>query len=185
MTFHGPGQLVGYPILDLNHYKKDLTWYVCALENSIIQFLKESYQLNAHTTENVGVWMERQRKIAAIGKLLLSLKILTLKFFVLGFHCSRWITSHGFSLNLNVDLDWYSHFVPCGLTDKQVTSIYEELKFKNSKTKNDDNFITENFMQYELPSFLETISNNFLSVPMFSLDQVYPELSEEIRRLVK
>ena len=68
MTFHGPGQLVGYPILDLNHYRKDLKWYVSTLEATMIQFLRENFEIHAETTDDVGVWIEKKRKIAAIGK---------------------------------------------------------------------------------------------------------------------
>ena len=68
MTFHGPGQLVCYPILDLRNYKMDLRWYIRALQTSLIDFLKKSCHLETNCTSDVGVWVQHQRKIAAIGK---------------------------------------------------------------------------------------------------------------------
>jgi lipoyl(octanoyl) transferase len=104
VTYHGPGQLVGYPILDLTQYKRDVRWYVCAIEKAIIATLAE-YGLQAeHIDGLTGVWVSGA-KIAAIGV-----------------HISRWITSHGFALNIDTDLTYFQYIVPCGLT-KPVTSL--------------------------------------------------------------
>jgi lipoyl(octanoyl) transferase len=104
VTYHGPGQLVGYPILDLREWKRDVGAYVRALEQSIIDTLAE-YGIEAGRIPKLtGVWVE-DRKIAAIGV-----------------HLSRWVTSHGFALNVSTDLSYFQYIVPCGLT-KPVTSM--------------------------------------------------------------
>jgi len=108
-TFHGPGQLVAYPIVNLNHFQKSINWYMGALEQTLIMTCNK-YGIPAHTTENTGVWIG-DSKIAAIG-----------------IHVSRWVTSHGIALNCNVDLKWFSHFLPCGIERKGVTSISQQLK---------------------------------------------------------
>lgn len=109
ITFHGPGQLIAYPILHLKHFKPSIRWYVCHLEKTIID-LCQQYGLNwAKTTPDTGVWID-DRKICAMGV-----------------HCKRYITSHGLALNCNVDLKWFDHIVPCGLVGKQVTSLTKEL----------------------------------------------------------
>jgi lipoyl(octanoyl) transferase len=104
VTYHGPGQLVGYPILDLNLYKRDVRWYVCAIEKAIIATLAEYGLHGEHIDGLTGVWVSGA-KIAAIGV-----------------HISRWITSHGFALNIDTDLTYFQYIVPCGLT-KPVTSL--------------------------------------------------------------
>ena len=104
MTYHGPGQLVGYPILDLRDWKRDVGAYVRAVEQAIIDTLAE-YGIEAGRIPKLtGVWVG-ERKIAAIGV-----------------HLSRWVTSHGFALNVNTDLSYFQYIVPCGLT-KPVTSM--------------------------------------------------------------
>jgi lipoyl(octanoyl) transferase len=104
VTYHGPGQLVGYPILDLREWKRDVGAYVRALEQSIIDTLAE-YGIEAGRIPKLtGVWVG-ERKIAAIGV-----------------HLSRWVTSHGFALNVSTDLSYFQYIVPCGLT-KPVTSM--------------------------------------------------------------
>jgi lipoate-protein ligase B len=104
VTYHGPGQLVGYPILDLREWKRDVAMYVRALEETLIQALREFGIDGERVAGATGVWAGGA-KIAAIGV-----------------HISRWITSHGFALNLNPDLNYFRYIVPCGLT-KPVTSL--------------------------------------------------------------
>ncbi|XP_050072209.1 putative lipoyltransferase 2, mitochondrial [Anopheles maculipalpis] len=108
ITFHGPGQLVAYPILDLKHFQPSVRWYVCHLERTIIE-LCGRYGLRAQSTADTGVWIEN-RKICAMG-----------------IHASRYITTHGLALNCNIDLSWFRHIVPCGLVGKSVTSLAGEL----------------------------------------------------------
>jgi len=105
ITFHGPGQLVGYPILDLNHYKKSVSWYMRELEQLIIDVLKE-YDINAGRKKGLtGTWV-RDKKIAALGV-----------------RISKWVTMHGFSLNINPDLKYYQGIIPCGISEYGVTSM--------------------------------------------------------------
>ncbi|HET6510853.1 MAG TPA: lipoyl(octanoyl) transferase LipB [Candidatus Kapabacteria bacterium] len=109
VTYHGPGQLVGYPILKLSHFKEDLGWYLRALEESIIVLLA-SYSIEAFRVQGrTGVWVKvgsTEEKICAIG-----------------IKASRWCTMHGFALNVNTDLQYFEHIVPCGIADKNVTSL--------------------------------------------------------------
>eukprot|EP01134_Creolimax_fragrantissima_P002039 CFRG2039T1 len=108
ITFHGPGQLVGYPILDLGNYKKSVRCYVNQLEETMIRSCK-IYDVVGQRTEDTGVWV-KDKKIAALGV-----------------SVSRWITQHGFALNCDVDIKWFSHIVPCGIEGKGVTSLTNEL----------------------------------------------------------
>lgn len=115
ITFHGPGQIVGYPILDLERFYTDIGKYLRNLEEVIIQVLK-TYGIQGDRSQGeTGVWIEagvkgRERKICAIGV-----------------RCSRWITMHGFAFNVNTDLGYFGNIVPCGIQDKQVTSLEKEL----------------------------------------------------------
>ena len=106
ITYHGPGQVVGYPILDLREWKRDVVAYVRALEQVLIDALAEFALAAGRVPGRTGVWIDG-RKIAAIGV-----------------HISRWITSHGFALNLSTDLSYFQYIVPCGLT-APVTSMAE------------------------------------------------------------
>jgi len=104
VTYHGPGQLVGYPILDLREWKRDVGAYVRGIEQVIIDTLADYGITAGRIPKLTGVWVG-ERKIAAIG-----------------IHLSRWVTSHGFALNVNTDLSYFHYIVPCGLT-KPVTSM--------------------------------------------------------------
>ena len=105
ITFHGPGQLVGYPILDLNFYKRSITWYMRELEQLMIDVLKE-YGIEGSTKKGLtGTWV-KDHKIAALGV-----------------RISRWVTMHGFSLNINPDLSYYQDIIPCGIQEYGVTSM--------------------------------------------------------------
>jgi lipoyl(octanoyl) transferase len=106
VTYHGPGQIVGYPIVDLREWKRDVVAYVRALEQVLIDALAEFGIAAGRESGATGVWTG-QGKIAAIGV-----------------HISRWVTSHGFALNVDTDLSYFRYIVPCGLT-KPVTSMRE------------------------------------------------------------
>lgn len=109
ITYHGPGQIVGYPIINLTNWKQDTHKYLRSIEEVIINVLKE-YSLNGTRVEKyTGVWLY-DRKICAIG-----IKV------------SRWITMHGFAFNVNTDLKLFNGIIPCGITDKDVTSFNREL----------------------------------------------------------
>ena len=105
VTYHGPGQIVGYPILDLREWKRDVVEYVRTLEQAIIDSLGEFGIASGRGEGNTGVWVEGKGKVAAIGV-----------------HISRWVTSHGFALNVTTDLNYFQYIVPCGLA-KPVTSM--------------------------------------------------------------
>lgn len=115
ITYHGPGQLVGYPILDLDNFFTDIHKYLRLLEEAIILTLKE-YGLDSGRIDGLtGVWIDHQdeekaRKICAMGV-----------------RCSRWITMHGFAFNINTDLGYFKNIIPCGIDDKAVTSLAYEL----------------------------------------------------------
>ena len=116
VTFHGPQQLVGYPILDLDKFKTDLGWYLRCLEEVIILTMEEYGLDGDRSPGETGVWIDagipgKERKICAMG-----------------IRCSRWITMHGFAFNVNTDLDYFKNIVPCGIANKQVTSLQKELK---------------------------------------------------------
>jgi lipoyl(octanoyl) transferase len=106
VTYHGPGQIVGYPVFDLREWKRDVVAYVRAIEQVIIATLAEFGIAGERDPEATGVWVSG-RKICAIGV-----------------HISRWVTSHGFALNVETDLRYFQYIVPCGLS-KPVTSMRE------------------------------------------------------------
>jgi lipoyl(octanoyl) transferase len=115
ITYHGPGQLVGYPILDLDYFFNDIHLYLRYLEEAIILTLAE-YGLHGDRINGLtGVWLDatdpsKARKICAYGV-----------------RCSRWVTMHGFAFNVNTDLSYFGNIIPCGITDKAVTSMQAEL----------------------------------------------------------
>jgi lipoyl(octanoyl) transferase len=117
ITYHGPGQLVGYPILDLDNFFTDIHLYLRTLEEAIILTLAE-YNIEAGRYPGfTGVWIDadktKARKICAMGV-----------------RCSRWVTMHGFAFNVNTDLNYFKNIVPCGIDDKDVTSMERELGHK-------------------------------------------------------
>ena len=118
VTYHGLQQIVGYPILDLDKFKTDLGWYLRSLEQVIIDVMAEYGLKGERSTGETGVWLEPNdpfmaRKICAMG-----------------IKCSRWITMHGFALNVNTDLSHFEFIVPCGIQGKTVTSLEKELGHK-------------------------------------------------------
>ena len=120
ITFHGPEQVVGYPIFDLEKFGTDIGKYMRNLEEVIICTLAEYGIKGERSTGETGVWIDtdikgRERKIAALGV-----------------RCSRWVTMHGFALNVNTDLSYFNNIVACGIQHKQVTSIEKELGKKIS-----------------------------------------------------
>ncbi|MEX2601506.1 MAG: lipoyl(octanoyl) transferase LipB [Balneolaceae bacterium] len=105
ITYHGPGQIVGYPILNLDRYMTDIHKYLRSLEEVIIRVCG-TYGLQAGRIDGLtGVWVGEQKVCA------------------MGIRCSRWVTMHGFALNVNTDLSYFDHIVPCGIQDKRVTSL--------------------------------------------------------------
>jgi lipoyl(octanoyl) transferase len=118
ITFHGPGQIVGYPILDLEKLYTDIGRYLRNLEEVIIRVMAYYGLRGNRSPGETGVWLDpdlkgRERKICAMGV-----------------RCSRWITMHGFAFNVNTNLDYFNHIVPCGIQHKKVTSLEAELGYK-------------------------------------------------------
>lgn len=114
ITFHGPEQLVGYPILDLEKMYTDIGLYLRNLEEVIIQTLHHYGIVAGRSKGETGVWIDadikgRERKICAMGV-----------------RCSRWVTMHGFAFNINTDLDYFNYIIPCGIQNKAVTSLQKE-----------------------------------------------------------
>jgi lipoyl(octanoyl) transferase len=117
ITFHGLQQIVGYPILDLEKYYTDIGKYLRNLEEVIILTMSEYGIKSGRSKGETGVWIDadipgRERKICAIGV-----------------RCSRWITMHGFAVNINTDLGYFNNIIPCGIENKQVTSMQKELGY--------------------------------------------------------
>lgn len=114
ITYHGPGQIVGYPILDLDHFFTDIHLYLRTLEEAVILTLADYGIAAGRYPGYTGVWLdadnEKARKICALGV-----------------RCSRWVTMHGFAFNVNTDLAYFKNIVPCGIDDKDVTSMEREL----------------------------------------------------------
>ena len=132
ITFHGLQQVVGYPIIDLEKFYTDIGKYLRSLEEVIILTISEYGIKGERSKGETGVWIEpgiagRERKICAMG-----------------IRCSRWITMHGFALNVNTDLSYFSNIIPCGIVNKQVTSIEKEVgnkvNFQEVKEKLKTNF---------------------------------------------
>tara|TARA_B110000438_G_scaffold64139_1_gene64672 strand:- start:2320 stop:2970 length:651 start_codon:yes stop_codon:yes gene_type:complete len=129
ITFHGPGQLVCYPIIDLSNYKKSVTWYMRTLEQITIDVLEEFNILAKRVEGLTGVWVGDE-KIAAQGV-----------------RISRWVTMHGFALNVNPDLRFYDGIIPCGIFDHGVTSM-EKLLGKTQKIDLVKEIVVEKFHHY-------------------------------------
>lgn len=118
VTFHGPGQLVGYPIVDLKRHKQDLHWYLRQVEEALIRALR-AFDLVGERREGLtGVWTSG-RKIASIGV-----------------HARDWVTWHGFALNVTTDLAYFDLIVPCGIAEVTMTSIAAELELRDSLVEN-------------------------------------------------
>jgi lipoyl(octanoyl) transferase len=141
ITFHGPAQIVGYPIIDLEKFYTDIGKYLRNIEEVIICTLAEYGLKGERSSGETGVWIEpgvpgRERKICAIGV-----------------RCSRWVTMHGFALNVNTDLSYFNHIIPCGITNKQVTSLEKELGRK-----------------IDIEEVKEKIKNNFANIFVVDLN---------------
>jgi lipoyl(octanoyl) transferase len=109
ITYHGPGQIVGYPVLNLNNIKRDVGWYVRTLEEVMIRASADFGVSAFRVSEKTGIWVkagDSEEKLAAIGV-----------------HISRWVTSHGFAFNVSTDLRYFDLIVPCGIADRKATSL--------------------------------------------------------------
>ena len=117
VTFHGPGQLVGYPVIDLKQHKQDLHWYLRQVEEALIRALAVFHLHGERSAGFTGVWTGG-RKIASIGV-----------------HARDWVVWHGFALNISTDLSWFDLIVPCGIDQVQMTSIADELRRADTADK--------------------------------------------------
>lgn len=137
VTYHGPGQLVGYPILDLDRVFTDLGRYLRTLEDVILRTCADYGVEGGRVDGRTGAWVGpddrgAERKICAMGV-----------------HCSRWVTMHGFAFNLNVDLDYFGHIVPCGIRDRGVTSLDREIGRSVDRTEARDRVIDHFAEQFD------------------------------------
>ncbi len=114
ITYHGPEQLVGYPILDLDNFRTDINWYLRSLEEVIIKTIDDFGLKGQRSKGETGVWLDVGKPYAR-------------KICAMGVKASRWVTMHGFALNVNTDLRYFEYIIPCGIKDKQVTSLQREL----------------------------------------------------------
>lgn len=147
ITYHGPGQIVGYPIISLTNWQQDTHKYLRAIEEVILQVCGDYSLMGSRVDKYTGVWIE-DRKICAIG-----IKV------------SRWITMHGFAFNVNTDLELFNGIIPCGISDKAVTSLSIELK-RETKTS----------------EVKEKIIHHFSNI--FNYDQIEFKSKDEILSLV-
>lgn len=115
ITYHGPGQIVGYPILDLENFFTDIHKYLRLLEEAVILTLKDYNIVAGRITGLTGVWIDHEKQINPR------------KICALGVKTSRWVTMHGFAFNVNTDLNYFNYIIPCGIPDKAVTSLAKEL----------------------------------------------------------
>ncbi len=115
ITYHGPGQIVGYPILDLDNFFTDIHKYLRYLEEAVILTLADFGVKGGRIDGLTGVWIDYEKPELAR------------KICAMGVKSSRWVTMHGFALNVNVDLSYFGHIVPCGIDDKAVTSLHQEV----------------------------------------------------------
>ena len=119
ITYHGPGQLMFYFVIDLRNRKKDVRKFISVVENSIIESLRE-FDIECHSDrENIGIWFNNKGKVEKIA--------------AIGVRVSKWIAYHGFCLNIKNDLDPYKKIIPCGISDKKVTNLKKISKIKFNK----------------------------------------------------
>ena len=123
ITCHAPGQLVCYLVIDLNKRNKDIRKFIISLENSIINSLNEFKILSKSDRKNIGIWITQNNESKKIG--------------AIGIKVKKWVAYHGFSLNINNDLNYFKKIIPCGLDNKKVTSILKLISFKPRKFEND------------------------------------------------
>jgi len=142
ITYHGPGQLVAYPILDLDNFFTDIHKYLRLLEETIILTLKEYCVESGRSKGETGVWLDAEDKFKAR------------KICAMGVRCSRWVTMHGWGFNVNSDLNYFNNIIPCGINDKAVTSLNKEIgrdvdmqEIKEKLKKNFSNLFEAEFIQ--------------------------------------
>ncbi|KAI9176124.1 hypothetical protein H9P43_006489 [Blastocladiella emersonii ATCC 22665] len=158
-TYHGPGQLVGYPILHLKNLDISVRCYVSLLEKGLIRTCRDHFDLDAGTCEHTGVWVG-ENKIAALGV-----------------HVSRYVTLHGFALNVNPDLRFFNHIVPCGITDRGVTSVARELASRGVDPA------TIPTAEAAIPRVLTGLADSW-GVKWTRLEESHPEWNAEVEAML-
>jgi len=133
ITFHGPGQIVGYPLLDLDNFFTDIHKYLRCLEEVIIKTLADFSIDGVRNDKETGVWLDLDTPFAR-------------KICAMGVRASRWVTMHGFALNVNTDLSYFDYIIPCGIEGKGVTSLAQELKKQVSEQEVKDKLL-KNFTE--------------------------------------
>ena len=133
ITYHGPGQIVGYPILDLENFFTDIHKYLRLLEETIILTLADFGITASRSKGQTGVWLDAGTPFAR-------------KICALGVRTSRWVTMHGFALNVNTNLGYFDHIIPCGIRGKAVTSMQAELKLKRLDESEVKEKLVEHFL---------------------------------------
>ncbi len=136
ITYHGPEQLVGYPILDLDNFKTDINWYLRSLEEVIIKTMADYGLKGERSKGETGVWLDVGTPFAR-------------KICAMGVKASRWVTMHGFALNVNTDLRYFEYIIPCGIKDKAVTSLERELNRK----------VDMNEVKFKIKNYFEEVFN--------------------------
>ena len=130
VTWHGPGQKICYFVVDLNRRKKDIRKFISILEKTIIETLKE-YKIQSYSDKkNIGIWINHENEVKKIA--------------AIGVRVKKWIAYHGFSININNNLNEYKKIIPCGIKDKKVTNLKQ---IKNQKYKNFEKKIIKNFIK--------------------------------------
>jgi lipoyl(octanoyl) transferase len=156
ITFHGPGQLVAYPILDLEKCFTDIGKYMRLLEQSVIDLLQEYHIEAGRSPGETGVWLDpdmprRARKICAMGV-----------------RCSRWITMHGLALNVNTDLHYFDFIIPCGIQGKQVTSMQREIGHTISLEE-----VKNKWVKHFLHRLSEATGDDVAPVPLSAVQEMH------------
>lgn len=129
ITYHGPGQLVFYVVINLKKRRQDIRWFINILENTLINTLQNYRVVAKASRKNVGIWVKHKRK--------------TKKIAAIGIKIKKWVAYHGFSLNINVNLNEYNKIIPCGLKNRNVINLVDIIKKKPLKIKN---YIIDNFL---------------------------------------
>ena len=122
ITYHGPGQIIFYIVINLNRRKKDIRWFLNIIEKSIIETLKEYGVNSKNDKKNIGIWVKHKNKLKKVA--------------AIGLKVKRWIAYHGFSLNLSTDMRKYEKIIPCGIRDKGIINLVDLKKNNFSKLKN-------------------------------------------------
>ena len=129
ITYHGPGQLVFYVVINLKKRRQDIRWFINILENTLINTLQNYRGVAKASRKNVGIWVKHKRK--------------TKKIAAIGIKIKKWVAYHGFSLNINVNLNEYNKIIPCGLKNRNVINLVDIINKKPLKIKN---YIIDNFL---------------------------------------